>query len=251
MAPLIRVYGILLHRRNIRLSAFQRLLTLLCVQAKGDDDLITRLNKLGITISTRSKLNILEACGTVSRKNTVQITGDNLDIHVRTQHQTSDQSHRGLHLFTSKLITHRVPLQEVPNSPPIMDVTRLTPEDFLPSVQEKHHLLEAYGIIIERLMPKHLTTFRWMERVLPQHIPHRYSDHMTIMTLKSDVHPLPIMMKNKAKYQDWTCTRMNSYVSSRKRLGTHRCWMRRSLLVVRLVTSRHVSVSKVRNVSGQ
>ncbi len=208
MGPLITVYGILLHQRDIQLSAFQRLLTLLCVKGKADDDLITRLNKLGITLSTRSKLNILETCGTVSRKNTVQaiksrsyvkITGDNLDMYVRTQHQASDRSHRDLHLFTSNLITHRLPLQEVPNAPPIVDVTRLTPEDFLPSVQEKHHLLEAYGIIIGRLMAKHLTAFRWMEAVLPQHIPHRYSDHMA---LKSDVHPLPIMMKNEAKYED-------------------------------------------------
>ena len=99
MGPLITVHDILLHQRDIiQLPAFQRLLTLLCVKGKADDDRITRLNKLRFTLSTRSKLNILETRGTVSSKSTVQaiksrkyvkITGDSLDMYVRKQDQAS------------------------------------------------------------------------------------------------------------------------------------------------------------------
>lgn len=170
--------------------------------------LITRLNKLGVTLSTKSKLNILESCGSVSRKNTVQaiktkphvkITGDNLDMFIRTQHQASDHSHKDLHLFTSNLITHRLPLQDVSNVTPVVDLSTVTPEHFLLSALEERHLIESYTVLVGRLMAKHLTAFKWMEAVLPEHIQHRYSDHMS---LKSEVHPLPIMMKNEAKYED-------------------------------------------------
>jgi len=40
--PLTAIYGILLHQRDNNLSAFQRLMTLLCVKGNADDDVSSK-----------------------------------------------------------------------------------------------------------------------------------------------------------------------------------------------------------------
>jgi len=129
----------------------------------------------------------------------VKVTGDNLDLMIRTQHQASDHCHQDLHLFTSNIISHRVPLYNVSDCNPIIKLQNITPENFELNDMENHHLLESYSVLVGRILSEQLTAFHWMDSILPQHIKHTYSDYMA---MKSEVHPLPIIMKNEAKYEE-------------------------------------------------
>ena len=40
---------------------------------------------------------------------------------------------------------------------------------------------------------------KWLQEVLPKHIPHEYADHMA---QPSHIYPIPMIFKNEAKYED-------------------------------------------------
>ena len=172
--------------------------------------LLSRMNKLGITQSPWSKLQLLDKCAEVSetqivealKKNPVcKITGDNLDVFVRTQHQSSDKQHKDMHLFTSNIIISRLPIFYSEGD--ICDVRPkdldIKPEHFILSATERGHLLDSYAVLVGRMMCKHLVAFKWLESVLPQHMKHTLSE---VMQEKSKVFPLPILMKNESRYED-------------------------------------------------
>ncbi|KAH3856944.1 hypothetical protein DPMN_099540 [Dreissena polymorpha] len=72
---------------------------------------------MGMTMSTSSKLRLLDEAGEMLedniarslRKNPlVKITGDNLDIYVRTGHHSLDRHSKDLHMFAANIIFSRV-----------------------------------------------------------------------------------------------------------------------------------------------
>ena len=78
---------------------------------------LIRLNRLGVTMSTTTKLRLLDEAsgimdkGIVSRLQKsplVKITGDNLDMYIRTGQKSLEKSNRDLHLFTSNVLFNRV-----------------------------------------------------------------------------------------------------------------------------------------------
>jgi hypothetical protein len=78
---------------------------------------ITRLNRMGLTLSVSTKLRLLDEAGAmmdtaiVSKLQTnplFKVTGDNLDIYIRTGHKSLEKSNTDLHLFASNAIFSRV-----------------------------------------------------------------------------------------------------------------------------------------------
>jgi hypothetical protein len=68
-------------------------------------------------MSPSSKLRLLDEAGELMNAGIaskvitnplVKITGDNLDIYIRTGHQSLDRSNKDLHLFASNIIFSRV-----------------------------------------------------------------------------------------------------------------------------------------------
>lgn len=170
--------------------------------------LIRRLSKFGISLSPTRKLDLLDACGDVSRSTIVKVlkkqpmvkvTGDNLDIMIRTQHQSTDHTHQDLHLFTSNIIFHRIPLNNVSDVSPVVNLEEILPQQFMLTPVEKNHLLQSNSVLAGRIMCNHFPKFKWMASVLPDHIPQTYGDYVS---QKSKVYPLPIVMKNEAKYEE-------------------------------------------------
>ena len=132
----------------------------------------------------------------------VKVTGDNLDIYVRTQHQSSDRQHKDLHMFTSNIIFSRLPHyfrdEDVSSRRPV-DVNSVAPEDLMLSPTERSHLLKCYSVLLGRILSRNCTAFKWMESILPNHMAHSFSE---VMSKPSKVFPLPIMLKNEAKYEE-------------------------------------------------
>lgn len=51
-------------------------------------------------------------------------------------------------------------------------------------------------VIVGRLLAKNCTQFKWLDSILPKHIPHQFSD---MMAQKSEVVPSKLMLYNEAK----------------------------------------------------
>ncbi|KAL4236167.1 hypothetical protein ACF0H5_004553 [Mactra antiquata] len=160
-------YAILMNGRNEQLSAWHRLTTFIAIQGQLNDTAMTRLNHLGLTLSTTSKLRLLDEAGNrmetsvasiVLKNPIVKITGDNLDIYVRTGHKSLERTNQDMHLFASNIIFSRV------------------------------------GRILMEFTP-----FKWMSSVVPSHIYHPYQKQMSEQT---QIFQLPIQMKNEAKHED-------------------------------------------------
>ncbi|XP_052224940.1 uncharacterized protein LOC127840570 [Dreissena polymorpha] len=117
IAPIVAAYAILMNARNEKLSAWHRLTTVVSIKGHLDDSALTLFNRMGLTMSTSSKLRLLDEAGEMLedniarslRKNPlIKITGDNLDIYVRTGHHSLDRHNKDLHTFASNIIFSRV-----------------------------------------------------------------------------------------------------------------------------------------------
>ena len=167
-------------------------------------------NKLGISLSPTSKLNLLdECCREVERKIDRQVqscclcnlVGDNCDIRITPNHQATDHQVRDCHYFAVLLVFSRMSyeLSQLDPHKPAINPNDIPIESFVLSAEERLTLLASYKVILGRLMAKNLSSFRWLLDILPKHIPHAYSE---VMARKSHILPLQIILKNEAKYED-------------------------------------------------
>ncbi|KAH3695869.1 hypothetical protein DPMN_083327 [Dreissena polymorpha] len=78
----------------------------------------TRLNRRGVTMSTTTKLRLLDEASGIMDKGIVSQycrshplvnkTGDNLDMYIRTGQKYLEKSNRDLHMFASNVLFNRV-----------------------------------------------------------------------------------------------------------------------------------------------
>ncbi|KAL4220270.1 hypothetical protein ACF0H5_020677 [Mactra antiquata] len=151
-------YAILMNGRNEQLSAWHRLTTFIAIQGQLNDTAMTRLNHLGLTLSTTSKLRLLDEAGNrmetsvasiVLKNPIVKITGDNLDIYVRTGHKSLERTNQDMHLFASNIIFSRIVRPGMYSMvKPHCDLQRLTPEMFFLSVQDRDCLRRSYSVLL-------------------------------------------------------------------------------------------------------
>ena len=137
----------------------------------------------------------------------VKITGDNLDLYVRTNHVSSENRNKDLHMFTSNIILPRIATIDMDNSPPQIDPREIRPEDCLLNDSESACMIGGYALVLGRLLAEKFSSFSWMKQLLPQHLDHQYSLQMS---QPSVVHPLPLLNKNETKYEECTAI-LDSY----------------------------------------
>ncbi|XP_060578320.1 uncharacterized protein LOC132735396 [Ruditapes philippinarum] len=197
-----------MHARSDKLSAWHRLTTIVTIKGHTDDSAITRLNRMGLTLSVSTKLRLLDEAGAmmdtaiVSKLQTnplFKVTGDNLDIYIRTGHKSLEKSNTDLHLFASNAIFSRVAKPGVFNTARVSrPLHTLYPYMFFLSGHYRQTMVNSYCVVLGRILAE-LKEFSWMKSVLPAHIYHPYQVQMS---QKSEVFQLPILMKNVAKHED-------------------------------------------------
>lgn len=84
------------------------------------------------------------------------------------------------------------------NDAPKIDITQLNAEKLFMTEFEKAKFLEAYGVLLARILCK-VPGFQQYRKLVPNHISHEFSQKMST---KSVVYPLPIMFKNETKHED-------------------------------------------------
>ena len=167
-------------------------------------------NKLCLTLSSTSKINILDECKEQNKETAARciqkcplcfLVGDNCDIRIQTNHQASDHQVQDCHYFAILLIFSRMAneLVQLSNVPPHIIPENIEVSSVLLTDLEKRQLLSSYKVLFGRLMVKKFKAFQWMDRILPKHIPHQHTD---VMARKSTIIPMRILLKNEAKYED-------------------------------------------------
>ena len=115
-----------------------------------------------------------------------QIIGDNIDIHQRASHQSSDKKDEDHHWFHMYMyaVRDRVTGVGLPNESPITDIAKLPLQTYLPSAEECNSLREEFGVLIARVITDKIEYLKPLKPVVPLHMKHKYSD---TMTSKSDI----------------------------------------------------------------
>ncbi|XP_045169989.2 uncharacterized protein LOC123532592 [Mercenaria mercenaria] len=209
-ATIVMIYSMILNSRNNKVSAIQRMITTLAVRCHADNMLLSRLNKLHITMSAVSKGNIITEWGdnydkrlkkSIADGNDGKLNGDNVDIFVTTNDIRMTNRSKDYHFFATDFTPFRV-----------------TPEDFMkneylvnylenemdPNINAGRFMPDAsvfkdnIKLLVARDLITHLN-FKWMDLVVPKHIDHPLQD---IMSRKTTSFCLPILLKNEAKYED-------------------------------------------------
>lgn len=182
----------------------------------------TRLNHLGLLLSWSVRVSLQEDIHKKAEKNIVdtiklnplmKITGDNVDVYVRTSSLNRERRNKDLHLFASNIIFSRIATIDMPNTPPGTNVEQLKSEHLLMTGMEKAKFLSACSVLLARILCR-IPAFENLKRQIPVHIPHEYSQKMST---RSEVFPLPIMFFNESKHEDCMGI-MDSYENQLTRL---------------------------------
>ena len=70
------------------------------------------------------------------------------------------------------------------NPHPKANIKKLPLQTFIPSVTDCEHLLQEFVVLVARVVVKQFSAFKFLEDVVPQHIPHEYSK---LMATKSEI----------------------------------------------------------------
>ena len=80
-----------------------------------------------------------------------------------------------LHLFASNLIENKVSFNHLPNDNPKENLKELSRNKFSLNVNELKRYAECAKILVGRIVLEFLPEFKFLKAVIPQHIPHEYS----------------------------------------------------------------------------
>ncbi|CAC5425838.1 unnamed protein product [Mytilus coruscus] len=208
LATVCTIYGMLMHCRNTRASAIQKLYTSFCIRYHTDNKLLHRLNKVQITMSDESERHIMRDLSNhsndmikeqIAKRNDGKLNRDNLDIYVTTNDIRMDNKNRDYHFFASDITFDRVKISHLNNSTPIGNAETVELKEMIPSLEEDILYKSALKVILSQVIVKHCDSFNWMKPIIPKHISHPLQD---VMSTKSSIHWLQIMLKNEAKYAD-------------------------------------------------
>lgn len=171
--------------------------------------LIKRCQKLGFTLSHRSKLSLLDIVGghfndeavkLVKQGKQMQGTGDNWDFRIKAHDMRSNNQNKDVHYFASNLVFERVPVPEkLSDVTPKRNIRTLPNSFFLLSDQEATKLRENFKVLVARVFVDVIAFLHFLKQVVPKHIHHPY---LKETAQKSVIVPMPMQMKDEKNYSD-------------------------------------------------
>lgn len=125
---------------------------------------------------------------------------DNFDLRVEAAEMTSDNQNKDIHWINHSAILDRVPCTGFDNEQPLADLANVPNKTFLPTVSDHLNLMRDFDTLVSRVLVEHFPQFRnAFSDVVPQHIPHKYSQQLKLKSKKVN---LGILFKNENKGED-------------------------------------------------
>ncbi|XP_062608458.1 uncharacterized protein LOC134270281 [Saccostrea cucullata] len=142
-----------------------------------------------------------------------KLNGDNLDIRVDTNDVRMNNKAKYYHFFATDWVADRVSekLKDLDDRSPVGNINQISYVNFIPTPEENTQFKNYLKVLLARKIVDYMPEFKWMEKVLPDHIPH---DLQQEMSTPSKIFMLP---KNDACYSD--CLHiLDSYVEDINRI---------------------------------
>ena len=140
-----------------------------------------------------------KAVDTLKNGGTFRGTGDNWDLRILKGQMRKDINNEDLHMFATNLIENRIQFRNLPNEDPKADIKLLPRSKFSLDIGEWKIYLRNAKILVSRILLEFLPKFEVFQKVIPDHIPHEYSQQMS---KKSNIISMPIINANEASYSD-------------------------------------------------
>lgn len=145
-----------------------------------------------------------------------KLNGDNLDLRVDTNDVRMNNKAKDYHFFASDWVADRVSakLEDLNERSPVGDSNQLSYMNFIPTPAENIQFKNYLKVLLGRKIVYHMPEFKWMDKVIPDHIPHNLQQEMSTA---SQIFMLPVLLKNEACYSD--CLHiLDSYVEDMNRI---------------------------------
>ena len=111
---------------------------------------------------------------------TFKIVGDNIiDKEVKPRNMRSDYQAWSLHYFHLYAVKDRIDLSKCEDQPSAPDVSSIDLQMFLPSDSDDTTLYRNMGILIVRILMKHIPFFTTYGKGIEQHIRHQFTEEMS------------------------------------------------------------------------
>ena len=110
---------------------------------------------------------------------TFKIVGDNIDKDVKPRNMRSDYQTRSLHYFHAYAVRDRLNLDDCDDSGSTPDLSSIDLELLLPSKDNETQIRNSMGILIARVLKKHIPYFEKYGKGVERHITHRFYREMS------------------------------------------------------------------------
>ena len=104
-----------------------------------------------------------------------------------------------IHMFSIMVGVSRTPSPELSHSGHLSTLCETPSEFFLPSPDDVERVKTDLVVLISRVLTHYIPGLAPFAKVVPKHILHKYSK---VMSNKSEVFVLDVLMKNEAKHED-------------------------------------------------
>ncbi len=106
-----------------------------------------------------------------------RIIGDNLDFYIRVRDLRLDHQNKSIHWFHLYALLDRISCLHLSDTPQ-KSLSSISNDVFLLAAKELGEIRKSMGILISRVLVKHMEVFDKMSSLVTWHIQHEHSEEM-------------------------------------------------------------------------
>ena len=167
-----------------------------------------RLNHVGVALSYTGTLKVVSDISSmheaplkkwISSGLPIKFIGDNVDKRKDVRDIRSNHHHSLVHMYSLLVIRPRAYDSSLSTTGSTENLHKLDASSFLPTAEEINAIKMNLTVLAGRILCAYIKCLNQCAEVVPQHIPHQYSDSMAE---KSDTYFLDVLTKNEARHAD-------------------------------------------------
>ncbi|XP_028411476.1 uncharacterized protein LOC114534127 [Dendronephthya gigantea] len=211
LPPLCLVYATIMFLRCHELSRIQRINTVILVQGKATTNLIDRLNKYGVCLSSSKKYVVYDDIGKHFLDHAVELVKsgmkfvyvvDNIDWEERVHDMREHHQNKSIHAVATSMVFTRIPSDHLPDNGPQMDVKTCNFREIVRiSDSEMQSIHSRYRMLVARILIEKFPKFSNLRSYISDELALEH-EHSAVTSQRSEIMTLPVLMKDEKKYSD-------------------------------------------------